>query len=422
MRTLRLCLLLLLPSLCTAQGFLYDAFDARSLAMESAPFAVGMGAAGLLFNPASAASRQGMFMNVGGMLTMRQADFSGTTTQSSIVPQPFSFATDNSVGALPQIGFAYGPSQMPLGFGISVSSPFQFSTAWPKDWPGSHAAELFDFHSVYTSFALGYRVNRLITVGGAIHIVTGSFSATVQPPASTAGAPWDGTLAPTGSAHAAGTGAAVSGSVIISPAQQFSFALGYMTGTNIPVKGNAQLNASGSPAHDFNSIASLPTVLTAGFDIHPTNALRIDIGVSFTGFDGFAPFVLHFSDSTISTQTIGPNLKNTTSLRLGIEYLLSRTLALRGGVGYTSSSLQDDSASQYFPDNGAFLYSAGIGYQFTKNIRFDLGYRGTAFASKNGSAAGYNGQYSPSQNLLAASIALAFEPTANPLAAPGVKK
>ena len=418
MRTLRLCLLLLLPSLCNAQGFLYDAFDARSLAMESAPFAVGMGAAGLLFNPASAASRQGMFMNVGGMLTMRQAEFSGTTTQSSIIPQPFSFATDNSVGALPQIGFAYGPSQMPLGFGISVSSPFQFSTVWPKDWPGSGSAESYDFHSVYTSFALGYRVNRMVTVGGALHVVTGGFTATLQPMTIDNG----GAFSPTGSAHAAGTGAAVSGSVIISPVQQFSFALGYMTGTNIPIKGSAQLNASGSPARDFNSIASLPTVLTAGFDIHPTNALRIDIGVAFTGFDGFAPFVLHFADSTIPTQTIGPNLKNTTSLRLGVEYLLSRTLAIRGGVGYASSSLQDDSASQYFPDNGALLYSAGIGYQFTKNIRFDLGYRGTAFASKNGSASGYNGQYSPSQNLLAASIALAFEPTANPLAAPGLKK
>lgn len=389
-----------------------------------------MGASSLVLNPASAALRQGLFMNVGGMLNLRDAEFSGTHTLSGPVPEAFSYSTDNPVEALPQISFCYAPSKMPLGFGLSVTEPFQMNTAWPSAWPGFASVEDFSVHAVFTSLSLGYRVNRLIVVGGGVHIVTGGFamqSNTLMP--NNTGETQDYRSSYPLQIHGNGTSAAVSVSAIVAPAPQFSMAIGYQTGANIPVKGVAEgmrmmmttgQYVSGDAA--FHTSLAVPAMLTFGIDVHPTNAFRIDAGVQFVGWAGFDGLGLNYADTTLANQWVGPILKNATSLHMGAEVLISRSLALRAGVGYSTTSLKNDSAAAYFPDGASFNYAVGLGYQFTKNIRFDLGWRGSAVASPRGTAStGYNGTYAISQNLLAASIALAFEPTANPLRSPSSK-
>ena len=59
---------------------------------------------------------------------------------------------------------------------------------------------------------------------------------------------------------------------------------------------------------------------------------------------------------------------------VGAEYMWSRGLTLRGGVGFEKSPITDDVRIPLLPDNDRFWLSAGGTYQWSPRMSFDLAY------------------------------------------------
>ncbi|HZV12078.1 MAG TPA: outer membrane protein transport protein, partial [Candidatus Kapabacteria bacterium] len=216
-----------------------------------------------------------------------------------------------------------------------------------------------------------------------------------------------------------GTGAAVGLSAMIAPTPQFTVALAYLSGTNIPLRGSTQIigtNTQNIPQGNFHSQLSLPSILTLGIASRPVRGLTLEAGVQLTGWSSFDQ--IQYIYDNVSTATVPANFQNSFSIRFGVEYVMAGVFAVRGGIKYIASPVGDSSISPLYPDANAFQFGFGIGFNFSKNIRLDLAYAGNSFSDRNATLYGNYGTYSITQNQVAATFSYAFEPTSNPLHAP----
>jgi long-chain fatty acid transport protein len=418
---LLLFILIIVSRAIFAQGFYFDAFDARSVGMVGSPFAGDASPASIAFDPAVTALRPGLHLSMGGMLGIRSATFTDTRPAPASDPYrvPPEYGTSNGVEAFPLCSFAYAPQRTPLGFGLSVVEPFQFHTVWPSTWFASSQATQTSANAVYATASLGYRVNKYVMAGASLHIVSGTLRA------QRIGAPSDLPPFTVSSAdEARGSGAAVSLSLLVRPSAQFSIAVGYTSGTNMTMKGSTTVvEPFTTLQEDMHTTMSLPTMINVGLSLRPSSALTIDASLTHLGWSGFDGWQFRYDDSVNlgKIRTIPFSFTNATTLRLGFEYVIRNALALRCGIGYASTPVVADSVSPYYPDASAILYAAGFGYSFTRNIRLDVGYRGRGFASRTATIMNVPGSYAIGQNEIAVSIALTFEPKTvsknNPLTA-----
>lgn len=368
-------------------------------------------------NPASCAYLRGLHVDAGAMLDIRNEQFNllpSKTTSNSV----YNGQTDNGTEGFPLGNFIYSPQQFPIGIGIAVTEPFQFHTDWQTAWAGSQIAHQADAHALYTTLALGYKVNRMIYFGAGLHIVTGGVNLLRdQYPDSLS--MLDRTPGSAILSQGSGTGAAIGVSAMIAPTQQFSVAVSYITGTNIQLQGSTQIigtSSSNTPSGNYHSQLSLPSILTIGVGSHPVRGLTLEAGCEITGWSSFDQ--LQYIYTNDSSTSVPAKFQNALSLRFGVEYVMAGVFAVRGGIRYSLSPVADSSISPLYPDANAFQFTFGIGYYFSKNIRLDLAYAGNSFSDRNATLYGNYGTYSVTQNQLAATFSYAFEPTSNPLHAP----
>jgi long-chain fatty acid transport protein len=101
-----------------------------------------------------------------------------------------------------------------------------------------------------------------------------------------------------------------------------------------------------------------------------TEKLLFALDVNYVGWKIYDTLAFDYKNNTSSLLDTksARNYKNTFAFRFGSQYKLNEKLILRLGLAYGISPIQNGYVSPETPDANRINFTAGVGYQLTKNF------------------------------------------------------
>ena len=159
--------------------------------------------------------------------------------------------------------------------------------------------------------------------------------------------------------------------------------LGLPAGTPVDALVAPQFQPGGSLV-DQGGTATLPypAQLSMGLTLQATDKLRLlgDVGIQYWSVWETLP--LNFS--LLGEETIYENYKNTTSWRLGAEYMVGSKSTARLGIIAHNAAAPDQTVTPNLPEAARTEFTAGFGSRINDRFGFDLAYQYIDQADRQG--------------------------------------
>ena len=361
-----------LVSAAHAGGF---AVREQSAEGQGASFA-GIAAGGsdlssMSFNPATITLHKGV--NIEGNAAAILPYSKATDGVSVPLVAPATGTNSGNIGKFALVPATYASYQVneDLFIGFSANAPFGLVTKGNATWAGAWHGIESDLFFLQAGPTVGYKVNDMISVGGAVR---GVYSDVLL--SQYAGAAGTATL------KGDDWGINYSLGLLITPTETTRIGIGFNSKTDIKYKGTARF--SGAPVLNSTITAKLktPETLTIG--------LRQQVGEDFTVLLGFEwanwsrmkqlnPIVT----SGLATLTATPfNWKDSYYYSIGGEYKYSEDTTLRAGFAFEDSPVPDATRGVRIPDANRYWLSIGASHQVNDDLKVSLGY--THIIAENG--------------------------------------
>jgi long-chain fatty acid transport protein len=170
--------------------------------------------------------------------------------------------------------------------------------------------------------------------------------------------------------------------LLIKPVEQFSFGATYKLPFKAKLKGdveipNALLVGADDTVDTGTREATWPMWIAAGIAVKPFHGLTLTADVQYTNWKKMQTIPISFEDPTWDTffGAGGPYdcvdellWKNTTQLRFGAEYMVTKSFALRGGYYYDPSPGPLETQNILLPEFTYNWFTLGFGYQSEKFV------------------------------------------------------
>jgi long-chain fatty acid transport protein len=404
-----LCLVLAAGERTAGQG--YGVYEQGACAMARAGAAVASpcdDGSAIFFNPAALAiQRDGSRVAAGATLIGPRGDFAGFdgrvagTMVENWVTVPAAYYT-RPVG-----------DRLALGIGVFV--PFGLTIEWPLTFAGRFVSYKTVLEAPYVQPTFAYRINDRIAIGGGPDFVLSNLElhqrvdlATQQlaPGISFAqiGVP-PGTDFANFEINGSDTSLAGHVGVLVKATEKVSFGARYLsrhtikrddlefdsqqipTGlkTPIPLPGIpagtpidellAPQFAAGGRLSDQQAETALtvPDQFVAGVAILPMERLKLLVDYQFTTWSVFEN--LEFTTERGLDEVIVKNYRDTSGVRIGVDYGVNGRFALRGGVLAHQAAAPDGSVTPDLPEGARVEYTAGLGARLSRHLAIDLAYQ-----------------------------------------------
>lgn len=366
MKKLLLSLVLASPMLVLAQGSQVNTQGIKALGVSGAGSALFVDETSIFYNPGALAKAKQNSISIGGSAVMYRAAFreQGSYVQNNTkfqISPPFSlFAT-------------FGPKDSWWKAGIGVYTPFGGGVDWGQDWPGKFELNHLAMRAIYIQPTLSFKLTDNFSVGGGfvynIGMVDLSRSIPVFDQNGQAGrAELSGT----------GTGTGYNIGVHYNLEDSFALSLSYRSKVRTKLKdGDAKFTVpsileSAFPTTKFDAELPLPASFNVGltFPLSPKVDFVADGTVIF--YDVYKSLTFDYKDNTPALQdTYQPkNYGNAFSGKLGVNYKVADTFALRAGAGYVVSPVKPEYVYAETPDNNRVM--ASLGFSVDLSDKFEL--------------------------------------------------
>jgi len=376
-----------------ASGFNINEAGARATSMGNAVTGQAYDASAMFYNPAGIGFLNGT--NVYGTVTL-------IAPQSSFVGAAPVF--DNTIHStqdkiFPPVGLhvthRYNDK---VAVGLALSNPFGLGVFWEEDFPGRFISREVDLKSFYVSPVIALRTTEELSFSMGLDFVLAQVSLTRNLLAfGSGGSP--GTEV--GEVELKGNSNLTVGftASMLYKASRGGFGFFYrhnvknefedaeanfsvfdvaarsLVEANITNFGEFSLNQSGSAELNF------PAYFSLGFHLMATEKLGLAVDGSLFRWDVNDEIPLNFENSALN-QVIPQDYRNSVQLRLGLEYQLTETFAVRGGYIHDQTPQPIEITSPLLPDDTRNNWSTGIGYK-RGNMNFDLGYMYVGIGDRN---------------------------------------
>ena len=193
--------------------------------------------------------------------------------------------------------------------------------------------------------------------------------------------------------------------------------LGYPAGTPVDALVAPQFQLGGSLVNQIGTaVLPYPAQLNMGLTLQVTDKLRLlgDVGIQF--WEVWETLPLDFS--LLGDKTIVESYKNTTSWRLGGEYLVGSKSTARLGIIAHNAAAPDQTVTPNLPEAPRTEFTAGFGSHLSDRFGFDVAYQYIDQADRQGrsgdggmevpTAALNDGLYTFSANLLGITLTYSF--------------
>lgn len=434
MRVLGLILAVLLAVGATtrvhASGFeLYEESPAGA-AMAGALTAVPLDASALFYNPAGIAARPGGsallgvglgFGNTTALLPASSAAAAISTDakkQLFVLPEAYVAAHVSprwsvGVGLFTQFGNGVRWNKYGGAPGASVSQDDAAMVPGRALFPGRFLATNTQIQTATLNPTVAFKVNDNFSVGAGIDVIFASVELQRAIQLGDVEA----------SAHLGGSAQAVGanfGVLVQILDERLSFGFSYRSGMDIDLGLKAHFAAppelqSTLVDQGAKTTLTLPHNFSFGVAGKPLPQLTIALDVHHSVWSDFRQIKATFESPPPGTQPLPPlaqrlDWRDSTSVRLGLQYVLLESLAVRLGFGYETTAVPTDTLLPTAPVSDRWLLTGGIGYTLPKGrlrgLGAGIGYIAGISADRAATVAEFPATYS--QNVHLVSVALTY--------------
>jgi long-chain fatty acid transport protein len=355
----------------------------------------------IYFNAAGIGMLRGTHLYVSAGFGSLDTDFTG---EGPYPPVGTLEKTDRSLGILPS---AYLTHQFAEDWVVGVGFYTQFGTRalWenPDEFTGRYICTDCRIRARNLNPTLAYRIEDRLTIGGGLNMYFASFDHENRQLAEFDPNPFPG---PTDVWEltidgASDTAFGWNAGILASPTENFSIGIHYRSKVTVEYEGEADFNQipTGNEIVDTVVAAllpprqpvfishSLPASLTGGIAIRRGN-WTIEGDIVYTFWSSFDSVLLRYpspgDETTEDVQDIEfvQDYENIWEGRLGIEYLLSETWAVRGGYAYDHSPQPTSTISPFLHDEDRHVFGLGGTYRY-ENLQLDLFARYLLFSNRS---------------------------------------
>ncbi|WP_338789900.1 outer membrane protein transport protein [Bernardetia sp. MNP-M8] len=362
---------LLSSSNVMASGYQVVLQGSRVTAMGNCAVGFRAGAPSLFFNPGAMAMEQNSSIMLGGNIVSSNVQYLGansTTIEETDSPLSPPF-------------FAYGIYKVneKLTVGLGVVTPFGSTVTWGNEWSGRYSLNELSLKAFVIQPTVSYKVSEKFGIGVGLDIATGSVSLERNLPIAQAGG--DSNVLLEGSATPAigfNIGAYYEAS------DKVSLGISYRSKIDLTVEeGDATFTVpqlgpiqAAFQATKFDATLPLPSVISVGVGIKPIEKLQLALEWNMTGWDAYQELKFEYDAPVLgSTETVSDrHYKNSSVFKFGAEYMATESLALRGGIYYDQTAVEDGYITPETPDANTIGYTLGLGYTVGERFTIDVHY------------------------------------------------
>lgn len=352
-------LILSSPFIAGAQGYQVNLQGQAQQGMANAGTAFVQDGASLFYSPGGMSFLKGNEVNIGVSPTISHGKFldkNTNLTAETTSPVSYPFAAYGVFGLKDS-------SKLKLGLGIYT--PFGSTVEWEEGWMGRFALTRLQLQAIFFQPTVSYKITNKLGIGAGFVYANGKVNLQKDIPVVDASGTY-GHAELNGKANGFGFNAGI----YYKPIDKFSVALTYRSQVNMEVKsGDATFTvpsavATNFPNGKFKATLPLPQVLTLGLAYTPIEKLTIAADVNYVGWKAYDTLAFDYETNTTSLVDTksAREYKNTFAFRLGGQYKIIDALAVRLGVAYGISPVQDGYMTPETPDANRIIYTAGIGY------------------------------------------------------------
>ncbi|WP_158797143.1 OmpP1/FadL family transporter [Pedobacter sp. L105] len=368
MKKILLSFLLAVPILGYSQSFQVNLQGQKQIGMAGAGTGVALDEAAVFFNPGAVSflKQNGVQGGISPILmrsSFRENGSNITEHNENKVPTPFQ-------------GYAvFGSPADRLRFGMGVYTPFGGDMYWKPDWTGKYTVTSLDLRSIYFQPTLSYKITDHIGIGAGLVYSQGHVDLKRAVPL-TLNNGQSSTAELEGDTHDFGWNAGI----YLETEVGITIGITHRSEVNANVKsGDATFNVpaalSATFPTKFTASLPLPGTSTLGLGFHPSDKTIIDFDVNWVQWSKYKNLAFNYNTNAAIPNSVSPrNYHDAATLRLGIQNQTTAKLALRAGVGYAFSPVNDGYVTPEVPDANRVLLSAGIGYKVTNRFNIDASF------------------------------------------------
>ncbi|WP_053405446.1 OmpP1/FadL family transporter [Persicobacter sp. CCB-QB2] len=296
-----------------------------------------------------------------------------TTTTDSPLGTPFhvygAFQPKNSEGEYSN-----------WAFGLGVYTPYGSSVEWDPAWKGNSLLQSIDLQAIFFQPTVSYRISDRFSVGAGLVISTGSVNLQRGIPqvGPDAGIELDGS---------ADIAFGYNVGLYFQASEMVNLAFSYRSKVDAAVKGGdvtfknipASIYVTGlfpEGGTQFDATLPLPSVASVGVTVTPDEKVTIGFEGNIVGWSAYQSLTFDFVDPINGElRTSSPrDYENALQFKLGAEYLLTPAWALRAGIYYDQTPVQDGYMTPETPGADRTNLTFGFGWMPTEHLRVDASF------------------------------------------------
>lgn len=266
--------------------------------------------------------------------------------------------------------------------GIAANSPFGMITKYDRDWVGSDHGITSDLKSGTITPMFAYKATDKLSLGAGVQMqyvwahLTSSNRKSQTSIVTTDGNDFD-------------MGYQLGAMYEFTDATRVG--VGYRSKIDHKLKGKMKSSGSAltglpSPYHELGQAAdammnqkisaklTTPAMLSMGVyhDVNEKWAVMAEYQRVF--WSSFQNLTFMSRNGGYAISSVKENWRDTNFYSIGTSYMLDSQWKLRLGLAYDQSAVRYAHRTPRIPDSDRIWYSAGLGYQYSENLSFDMGY------------------------------------------------
>ncbi|HEY4175941.1 MAG TPA: outer membrane protein transport protein [Kofleriaceae bacterium] len=417
-----------LGGVASANAFFLNEHDAKSNGRAGASTASDTDASSVIYNPGGIPVADGVQVSVNGTLYVAQGSYEPEGGGAKV-------KTDSAPQLAPSV-FATARVHDMIAVGVGFHAPFGLAVSYPDHHPQAAVIQDQSLRAYEISAAVGINLEKFVpglTFGGGVDLVP----ATVHLQKEVDFGDTTGTADLGGNAFGVGGRAGV----MYRPAALKMLKIGAMwrSKVNLDFKGGGDFDIAAPyrdqlpPDGDIATSITLPMAFDGGVAVNPIPQLELEIDAMWQQWDKFKTLTI---DLPGGVKSVTPeNYKNTTTIRIGAEYAITKEAAVRLGFIWDPTPIPSTTQTAQLPDvdridltvggsyafgNGLSLHASVLGVlprtRSTSDELYMPAYKGTFGAEAIVASVALSYAFDPMHRTSAAAQALASNPTSTPLA------
>ena len=382
---------LTLASLAQGAGFAIVEQSVSGLGNSFSGAAGAEDASVMFYNPAGMSFVEGSQIQTGMHFLMLNAYFKNTGTLTT-TPAGTTVPTSgtNSQGGfktpLPNFYFLQKFDSR-LSFGLSVNCPFGLGTEYKDGWVGRYMALKSEIQSIDVSPTVSYKLTDTLSIGAGLDCYYVDANLTNDLDLNKDGTPlYDGHLDMKADDNAFGYHfggmwqATPSTRIGLSYRSQINVHLAGHANFTLPANLPAPLAAAQAVFVDQTVGAEIDLPASVSLNVFHNLTDKIDVMADVTWTDWSVFHALDLNFGTALTESVAgkaqmENWRDTIRYSAGMDYKLSNTLKLRGGLCFDPAAVRSpEFRTPRIPDAKRFWVSTGLGWQISEKMSLDFAY------------------------------------------------